>query len=152
MPAATFHVAVDAARALVHIRLAGFFTVPDVRAFAATWHVEHDRLRGAPNQHVTLCDLSQMSIQTQDVVAAFTEVVRDPRRQGRLLAMVVGASLARHQAKRLNIPDRPGVAFFYDTAEAETWLFSADRTAARYPHAPVSPRSGGHGCTARSAA
>ena len=68
------------------------------------------------------------------------------------LAMVVGMSLSRHQAKRLNPPDREGVAHFFSRAEAEAWLFSDDRTDAQYRHAPASPMSADHGYIGPSAA
>ncbi|MEH3159771.1 MAG: hypothetical protein PGN08_13090 [Sphingomonas taxi] len=151
MPA-TFHIVVDPVRASLAIDLSGFFTTADVAGFAEALRAALGRLRCPANQHVTLCDLSRMQIQTQEVVTAFAEVVRNPVTQGRLLAMVVGVSLARHQAQRINTPDRSGVAFFYDRGEAEAWLVSGDRTAALCPHVPASPMSGGHGCTARNAA
>ena len=149
---ARFRVEPDTARGVTYITLSGFFLLPDVAAFDREWAQAHALLRCAPNAHLTLCDISDMSIQSQDVVNAFTTIVRDPVRQGRRLAMVVGMSLSRHQAKRLNPPDREGVAHFFSRAEAEAWLFSDDRTDAQYRHAPASPMSADHGYIGPSAA
>lgn len=149
---ARFTVEPDAARGVAYLTLSGFFLLPDVAAFDRAWAEAHAALRCPPNSHLTLCDIGDMSIQSQDVVNAFTAIAQDTARQGRKIAMIVSVSLARLQAKRLNRPDRQGVAYFYDRAEAEAWLFSDDQTDARCHREPASPMSAGHGCIARSAA
>lgn len=135
---ARIRVQADPARDAMFVELSGFFLLADVAAFDTDWWNAHAQLRCARNAHLTLCDLSDMSIQTQEVVTAFTQVVRHPDRHSRRFAMVVGASLARQQAKRLPQPDRMDVAYFFDRAEAETWLFSDARSTARYRQAPAS--------------
>lgn len=149
---ARFSVRADPAHDAMYVDLSGFFLPTDVAAFDTAWWTARAQLRCAPNAHLTLCDLSGMSIQTQEVVNAFTEVVRHPDRLSRRMAMVVGASLSRHQAKRLPQPGRANVSFFFDRAEAEAWLFSDDRTDAQCLHAPALPMWGGRGYTDPSAA
>jgi hypothetical protein len=78
---ARFRVEPDTARGVTYITLSGFFLLPDVAAFDREWAQAHRLLRCAPNAHLTLCDISDMSIQSQDVVNAFTTIVRDPVRQ-----------------------------------------------------------------------
>lgn len=109
-------------RDLVHITLSGFFELEDVARFDAARTEIYGELRCARGEHLTLCDTSEMKIQSQDVVTAFGMVAADPRFTSRRLAFVVGASLARMQARR--VTDRDSVAHFNDLVSAEAWLFA----------------------------
>ena len=149
---ARFSVRADPARNAMFVDVSGFFLPSDVAAFDAAWWDTCKQLRCMANEHLTLCDITGMSIQTREVVIAFTDIVRHPQRRSRRLAMLVGASLSRQQAQRLPEPGRLDVRFFFDRAEAEAWLFSDVRTDARYRHAPASPRWGGHDYTDPSVA
>lgn len=115
-------------RDLVRITLSGFFDPSQVDRFDAARQAAYRRLRCAPNLHLTLCDVSGMKIQSQDVVAAFTKVVADPRTRSRRLAFIIGSWLARLQTQRT--AERPGVAYFKDVASAEAWLFAEDEAVA----------------------
>jgi len=119
-PAYSF--AIDPARDLVRIIIAGFFTAPDIAAFARELAAAQRELRCAPNQHVTLVDIRAIDIQAQDSVDAFQRVVGDPATASRRLAFVVGLSLARRQIRRA--AEIRGAAFFATPAEAEAWLLS----------------------------
>jgi hypothetical protein len=119
-PAYSF--AIDPARDLVRITIAGFFTAPDIAAFARGLAAAQRELRCAPNQHVTLVDMRAIDIQAQDSVDAFQRVVGDPATASRRLAFVVDLSLARRQIRRA--AEIRGAAFFATSGEAETWLLS----------------------------
>ena len=172
----TFALSTDPNRDLIRVSVAGFFAVGDVADLGQALHRVHAELRSAPNCHVTLCDAARMHIQTQEGVAAFSDLVRQPFLRSRRLAFVVGTSLARSQTRRLGEPDRDTIAYFDTVAAAEAWLFdqpaieapstavaprrpsgpvtpaiTSARTASRYRHAPASPTSGGHGYTGPSA-
>lgn len=151
-----FSIDADPSRRLIAVTVGGFYTMDALRRFERAYRDAHARLACPPNEHLSLVDTSAMHIQSQDVVAAFADIARDPAIRSRRLAFVVGASLARQQTRRLIEPDRQGVGFFRDRAAAEAWLFAGalndDRTASRYRHEPASPRSGGRDCTDRSAA
>jgi hypothetical protein len=108
--------------------LAGFFDLAAVARFDADRAGAYGKLRCAPNQHLTLCDASGMKIQTQEVVAAFVQLVGNPRYVSRRLAIVTGSSLARMQTKRTT--DRENVAFFTDLPAARAWLFASDERSA----------------------
>lgn len=152
---AIFSVIADADRDLVQVVGGGFFSVEDVQAFGIALEQAHAHLRCPPNRHMTIADLSDMHIQSQDVVQAFAEIAQNPRLQSRRMAMILGASLARGQARRVGNAGRHGIGYFADRQSAEAWLFaetlSDARTAFRYRRAPASPMSAGHGCIARSA-
>jgi hypothetical protein len=152
----TYVIAVDAHRDLVHVTLSGFFEVDQVMAFGAALVESHRELRCPPNMHLSLIDCTDIKIQSQAVVAAFTALVRDSRTRSRRAAMIVGTSLARGQARRVYPADHDRVALFPTRAAAEDWLFappvSVARTAFRYPHVPASPRSAARGYTAPNGA
>lgn len=126
---ADFAIDVDAARDLVRIRMSGFFTPEDIDAFLAARAVAHTQLRCDPNQHLTLNDLSDMKIQSQDSVEMFRAMLADPAYRSRRLAFVIGRTLARTQLQRAL--DRRTARCFDDNWAAEAWLFAgSDRAAA----------------------
>lgn len=123
MSPASFTIELDHARDLVRIRLSGFFSTDDVDRFQAELLLAHRRLgcgrRGGP---LTINDISDMAIQSQDVVARWGAFIADPAHRSRRLAFVVGSTLARMQLQRV-IAGRDAKVF---TAadEAERWLFA----------------------------
>ncbi len=119
---ANFSITLKLQHALVHVEMGGFFSEADVALFAADMISKIHALDCAPNEHLTLCDISAMKIQSQDSVTAFAQFVGHPQVRSRKLAVVTGATLARQQAIRLT--DRPGVRFFRDVPSAEAWLLS----------------------------
>lgn len=105
---------------LVKLSMGGFFDAPAIEGLRVTLVEKLTRLACPPNQHILLCDITAMNIQSQDAVARFTHLVGHPSVRSRQLAFVTGATLARLQARRLT--DREGVAFFSDETEALAWL------------------------------
>ena len=123
MSPAHFTIELDPSRDLVRIRLSGFFSVDDVERFQAELLLAHRRLgcgrRGGP---LTINDISDMAIQSQDVMVRWGAFLADPAHRSRRLAFVVGSTLARMQLQRA-IGSRDAMVF---TAadEAERWLFA----------------------------
>lgn len=130
---ANFHVEADPTRDLVRIRLSGFFTQDDIQAFLDARRVAHAQLRCGRNQHLTINDVTGMKIQSQEIVAAFRDMLSAPEYQSRRLAFVTGPTLARSQLMRTLV--NRNAQCFDDYAAAEAWLFSADAG-----EVPVSPR------------
>ena len=121
---AQFTVRAEPARDLIRISMAGFFTPADIQAFYEARAAEHAKLTCGPNQHLTLNDLTQMKVQSQDVVAGFQSLLADPAYRSRRLAFVVSRTLARSQLMRA-LSGRDARCF-EDAATAETWLLAAD--------------------------
>lgn len=117
---AHFSIVIEPERCLLHIIMGGFFSNEDVSDFREELTEHLYRLGCSPNDHVTLCDVSAMKIQTQDMVVVFSNVVGDPVFRSRKLAFVTGSTLARMQTRRLS--NREGIAYFTDVDEARTWL------------------------------
>ncbi len=117
---ANFSIAVEPMSSLVRVRMGGFYSDVDVAAFTAELTGRMRALQCAANQHSMLCDVSEMNIQSQEVVGMFSKVVGHPKFRSRLLAFVTGSTLASMQAQRLT--SREGVKFFSQVDEAERWL------------------------------
>ena len=118
---AQFSIAIDANRDLVRIEMGGFFSEADIGAFRFALETKMEALTCAANEHLTLCDVSAMKIQAQDIVTAFSKVVGHPKFHSKRLAFVTGSSLSRMQTRRLT--DRSGVEYFTERSAAEAWLF-----------------------------
>ena len=117
---ATYSIQTDVVRNIVRITMTGFFAPEDVAGFLAARAAAHARLTCAPNQHCTVNDVRAMKIQSQDIVAAFQNVLADPAYRSRKLAFVIAPTLARTQLLRA-IGSRC-VQTFDTLAEAEGWV------------------------------
>ena len=121
---AEFHFDVDPSRDLVRIRMSGFFTPEDIETFLHARAVAHAQLRCGPNQHLTINDIRDMKIQSQEVVDMFRDMLAAPEYRSRRLAFVVSPTLARTQLAR-TIAGRTAQCF-EDFWSAESWLFARD--------------------------
>ena len=128
---ANFSIQVDPFRDLVRIRMSGFFTIADIEEFLAERQEAHRALRCGPNQHLTLNDVSEMKIQSQEIVSAFHAMLAAPEHRSRRLAFVTGSTLARGQLQRAAAGRN--VRCFDDVVSAESWLLEADQQAASPP-------------------
>ena len=118
---ANFSITTDRARDLVRIQMGGLFTRADVAAFLEERRRAHAQLACGPNQHLTLNDLRNMKIQSQEGVAMFREMLADPAYRSRRLAFVASQTLARSQLMRAL--DGREARCFDNIEEAEAWLF-----------------------------
>lgn len=114
---------VDAEKGFVRYTLSGFFDEVSLATLRAERAAKLPRLKTQPNQHVTLCDVSQCAIQAQESLTALRAMLTQPTWQARRLAFVVGGALARMQVRRV-ASDVPNVRWFADTASAEAWLLA----------------------------
>lgn len=113
---------------LLDVRMAGFFTLDDVARYRAAIAEASRVLGGDPGQQRLLCDISEMRIQSQDVVEAFRENMADPLYARRRIAFVVSPTLARTQVQRA-MGSRTA-RLFLTRGEAEAWLTTGDSAAA----------------------
>lgn len=127
----TFSIAIEPHRKLLRVTLVGFLSRDDVAAYLVAKNAALVQLGAGPNQHVTLCDVSKSTLQSQEVALEFQKSISDPRHMSRRIAFVTGSSLARMQVQRLLT--RAGGACFDTIAEAEAWLFRSDDELA-HPH------------------
>lgn len=121
-------------RALIRLTMGGFYEPEEALALARHMAAAVSELGAPRNAHLTLADIRDMAIQSQDAVAAFMQVVGAEDIRSRKLAFVVARSLSRMQARRLT--SRPDVEFFDDMPSAEAWLGVAGARAGDAPGAP----------------
>lgn len=116
-----FVIDVDVPRDLVLIRMGGFFGPEAIAQFTKARNEAHARLQCAPNAHMTLTDVTDMSIQSQEMVTSFQTLLANPTHRSRKLAFVHASTLARMQLQRAAASRH--VAYFRNAEEAEAWLF-----------------------------
>jgi hypothetical protein len=117
-----FSIEIDAPRNLLRVRMSGFYSLEDVERYHAAVDAATLALGGAPSRQLMLNDISGMQIQAQEIIAAFKQVVSDPRYRERRVGFVVASSLARLQLVRV-IGGR-NAQLFESEAEALAWLLS----------------------------
>lgn len=110
-------------RDLMRVTMHGFFSLSDVDRYHAAIAAASETLNVPPAQQLMLNDISDMKIQSQEIVAAFQRVMADPRYAGRRVGFVATSSLARAQLSR--ILGGRAARIFATEAEAEAWLFAA---------------------------
>ena len=119
---AEYSIQVDPSRDLVRIRMSGFFTPADVDGFVAARAKAHAELTCRRNAHLTLNDLREMKIQSQEIVDAFRAMLAAPEYRSRRLAFIVSSTLARSQLGRA-LGGRDARCF-EDAEAAERWLLA----------------------------
>lgn len=118
-----FTIETDPVRGLLRVRMRGFYTEADVIRYHAALGRATADLPQPPAAQVMINDISEMMIQSQEIVAAFKQVMSDPRYAERRVGFVAVSSLARAQLSRI-IGSRTAQIFATE-AEAEAWLFAS---------------------------
>lgn len=112
---------VDPATGLVEIEVEGFWDREHVDLFARDLTAATTQARSCGRNSVVLCDYTRASIQPQEVVAALQQVVREPSRRSRRVALYTGGRLATMQARRVAAV-RDDMRVFDDRGAALAWL------------------------------
>ncbi|HEY0314867.1 MAG TPA: hypothetical protein VGC28_01220 [Sphingomonas sp.] len=128
-----FELQTDFAKAIVRMKLTGFWTIDTVKAFMVAEQDAASKVVQACGRHSVLADLMDFKIQAQESVALLQGLIGDSRYKAVRLAIVAGEGLARIQIKRIMI--RPGMRVFDSVEAAEHWL--VDDTAEDGRAAPV---------------
>jgi SpoU rRNA methylase family enzyme len=115
-----FRIDVEPSACLVRLTMGGFFDSATIAAMRRDLVVAIAALPCVANAHVTLCDIREMDIQSQERVEEFARLVGSDDIRSRRLAFVTAKSLARLQARRLT--SREGVEFFSEIKAALDWL------------------------------
>ena len=115
----SYTVEVEPGSNLAHFRLAGRFEQADVEGLIAARDRAFGRLTSAPNRHVVLVDIRQMTIQPLSGFLAFTDLLaREPR--ALRLAFLVHSNFASMQAQLA--AHARGAQYFFDEVQAREWL------------------------------
>ena len=110
-------------RIVLHV--SGFWTVEEVRAFAAATGAKSQEARAIRDDYDVLVESLDFPVQASDVADLLTQVMLGGMAltSGRA-AVVVGSQLNRMQAERTLV--HPHVRVFLTLAEAEAWLDMPD--------------------------
>lgn len=100
--------------------MTGFFEPAQIADLQAAVLKGLDQLRCPQGHHLTLVDIRQMEIQSQEAVGRFEQLLSTPAVRSRKIAFIVARSLARLQIKRA--ASHRDAAYFEDEASAEAWL------------------------------
>ncbi len=122
------NVSSDFLRRLVRVDMAGFLIPQDVRQFNNEKEAAVERMGLRSGEFVLLVNTVGCVIQSQAVVAEFTNVVLHTRYKSRRLAVVRHDVLTRLQTRRI-IGVRDNAAIFETEAAAVKWLFDTDASA-----------------------
>jgi hypothetical protein len=115
-----FSISTEPSQKLLRVKLTGFFTVEAVAAFARAAQKAVGEMGCASGEYLHLCDVSDLSLQSQNVVPAFERFINSPERRSHKLAIVTGHAAIRMQIRRLL--RRSDAAVFTSVADAEQWL------------------------------
>jgi hypothetical protein len=91
----------DKKTALISVSIQGFWTVTEVRSFAAELARQAAALRALGKEPALFYDYTNAMIQSQDVVAALSELARAAPAQARKVAVYTEGLLARRQARQV---------------------------------------------------
>lgn len=122
-----FRIEIDRARGLVRITMSGFYEPEDIAAFVEARKKAHAELGLPANAHMTLNDVREMKVQSQDTVRAFQAMLTAPEYRSRKLAFVVDRNLAAMQLERTLIARDAQI--FTDIPSAERYLFAEEERA-----------------------
>lgn len=100
--------------------MSGFFQAAQIAELRTAVVAALAQLRCPPGRHLTLVDIRQMDIQSQDAVAQFEQLLSAPEVRSRKIGFIVARSLARLQIKRA--ASHRAADFFEDEGSAEAWL------------------------------
>lgn len=117
-------------RILLRCYMKGFMTPEEVALFSADEQAAVARMGWGDGEFHLLIDTSTCTIQSQETVAAFEQIVLNSPRKARMIAVVRGTSLTRLQARRV-LRVRDNAAVFDNAADAEAWLVEGGMPPAR---------------------
>jgi len=116
-----YHLRTDRVSGIIHIAIEGFWTVPEVAAFARDLGAEAASFHAEGRTPALFYDYTRAVIQSQDVVGALSELGRRAPAGARKVAIFTEGRLARRQAARVAAAsDR--IAVFDAREDALSWL------------------------------
>jgi hypothetical protein len=109
----------DAKAGFIRMTVWGFWTVETVHALFAELLPMMARVKASGKPVLVISDASQFPVQSAEVGVTFNRLDPEAKRMRERMAMVVGSTLNKMQARRFAVPD---IEFFSSIEEAEHWL------------------------------
>lgn len=111
-------------RKLVRVQISGLLTPSEVEAFVADFRAAVQNMKLGPEEFSMLVESEGKTVQRQDVVDRFQELITRPALRARRIAIVREGMLGRMQARRL-MEHRSGTGVFESLDDAYHWLRAA---------------------------
>lgn len=121
-------VTADPSRRLVRALMSGFLTVEEVHQFSRDEQAAVREMGLGSGEFLLLIIAQTDVVQTQEVMAAFQELIVTSTFKAARIATVRSGALARMQTRRVT-SIRDDTAVFESVADAERWLFNANAPA-----------------------
>jgi len=111
-------------RKLVRVRMMGLLTPEEVESFVFDFRATVESMQLGSNEFSMLVETEGKTIQQQDVMEQFQELITRPALRASRIAIVRDGVLGRMQARRL-MEHRDGTAVFDNMLDADDWLRAA---------------------------
>lgn len=111
-------------RKLVRVQMKGLLTPAEVEAFVRDFRAAVEGMKLVSNEFSLLVETEGKTVQRQDVMDRFQELITRPALRADRIAIVRDGVLGRMQARRL-MEHRSGTAVFDKMEEANEWLRAA---------------------------
>ena len=111
-------------RKLVRAKMSGMLSTEEVQAFAANFRAAVASMKLGSDEFSLLVETQGNTVQRQDVIALFEQLLTTPQVRARRIAIVRHGMLGRMQARRLT-EQRLGAQVFDNMPEADAWLRAA---------------------------
>ena len=111
-------------RKLVRARMSGMLSIEDVEGFAAEFRAAAASMNAGPGEFSLLVETQGNTVQRQDVMGRFQELLTRPQVRARRIAIVRHGMLGRMQARRLT-EQSDHAQVFDNMPEADAWLRAA---------------------------
>lgn len=115
-----YKIQTDSRYRMIQITLSGFIKPDELERFITEEQAAAAEMKGLFGSYVTLVDTTGLKLQSQDILAAFQNFIDNAPHKARKIALVVGQSLSRMQARRLLSNNR--LRTFDTMDEATDWL------------------------------
>ena len=99
-------------------------SIEEVRAFAEDFRRAAGSMNAGPNEFSLLVETEGNTVQRQDVMSLFQQMLSRPQVRARRIAIVRHGMLGRMQARRLT-EQRDDAHVFDNMPDAEAWLRAA---------------------------
>ena len=109
-------------RKLVRARMSGLLTLAEVKTFGEEEQAAVRAMNLCSGEFFLLVDTVGNTVQTQEVVLAFRELVMNSALKAKRIAVVRAGALAGMQSRRI-ADARSDYEVFPNVVEAEAWLF-----------------------------
>jgi hypothetical protein len=111
-------------RKLVRAKMSGMLTIEDVHCFARDFRAAAAAMGASSDEFSLLVETQGNTVQQQQVMSAFQELLTRPKVRARKVAIVRHGMLGRMQARRLT-EQRSDTKVFDNMNDAELWLRTA---------------------------